>query len=568
MWKQVQKMFSNEEDYSRLNNPDETFTSFFRTPVHLAVMSGDTKFATKILSQKPDLAFKRDSNGFTPLHLASVRTNLPMVKLLLKANPGACIVQDEGGRTPLHLAALKNRVEIMKLLIEEGLPEAIHLKNHRNGETILHFCVKNNTKLKTLKLLTAYLDHAHAPPPFLNSVSINSTDNDGNTILHLATEMGNIKITNYLLLNSRVRIDINVVNNKGLKALNLLPQDKRNDLEFGFYDYHVRHHKNKSETWSENGYHEGLKDRVNALMVVATLIAGIAFQAAMNPPGGVWQDDSKISSSTDPVTFSYYLQHMFGSSVSGGLDSYIDIYLKYTSVDGGGQGRDNSCIKDFVNDLINIWITGYNVLMSKGLILEDFSFTDAVSNYNNSGNSSFPYLMRYAGNPILAYTWPGHYVIYMVTNAVAFFVSLTLISLVICGFMMERSITQVRILVVLMCISIGCIAFGYLSILVAMMPDFYIGLYRVYFVLLIFFGVCCLLGLLRFLVWTAWKIVKLRKVTRHHHIGVINYVKALFFTMGASAAGKLILLIVCYVVFRFAGYAYYGGWSHINSFLF
>ncbi|KAI3956026.1 hypothetical protein MKW92_031148 [Papaver armeniacum] len=534
MWKQVQKMFSNEVDYSRLNNPDETFTSFFRTPVHLAVMSGDTKFATKILSQKPDLAFKRDSNGFTPLHLASVRTNLPMVKLLLKANPGACIVQDEGGRTPLHLAALKNRVEIMKLLIEEGLPEAIHLKNHRNGETILHFCVKNNTKLKTLKLLTAYLDHA--PPPYLNSVSINSTDNDGNTILHLATEMGML---------SRVRIDINVVNNKGFKALNLLPQDKRNDLEFGFYDYHVCHHKNKSETSSENGYHEGLKDRVNALMVVATLIAGIAFQAAMNPPGGVWQDDSKISSSTDPP----YLQHMFGSSVSGGLDSYIDIYLKYTSVDGGGQGRDNSCIKDF-----------------------DFSFTDAVSNYNKSGNSgsggSFPYLMRYAGNPILAYTWPGHYVIYMVTNAVAFFVSLTLISLVICGFMMERSITQVRILVVLMCISIGCIAFGYLSILVAMMPDFYIGLYRVYFVLLVFFGVCCLLGLLRFLVWTAWKIVKLRKVTRHHHIGVINYVKALFFTMGASAAGKLILLIVCYVVFRFAGYAYYGGWSHINSFLF
>ncbi|XP_026400355.1 ankyrin repeat-containing protein BDA1-like [Papaver somniferum] len=191
MWKQLQKMFANEED-SRLNNLDETFTSFCRTPLHIAVISSDIKFATNILLKKPDLALKVDTQGFTPLHLASVRTSTQMVRLLLKARPGACIVQDQDGRTPLHLAAMKNRVKIMKVLMEEGLPEAIHLKNDQNDETILHFCVKTNTNLKTLKLLADYL--VPAQPPHPDSISINSTDNNDNTILHLAAEMGNMKV--------------------------------------------------------------------------------------------------------------------------------------------------------------------------------------------------------------------------------------------------------------------------------------------------------------------------------------------------------------------------------------
>ncbi|KAI3833054.1 hypothetical protein MKX03_021332 [Papaver bracteatum] len=179
---------------SRLDNLDELFTSFCRTPLHIAVMSGDTEFATKILSTKPDLALKEDAQGFTPLHYASVRTNLEMVKLLLRAGTtDACIVQDKDGRTPLHLAAMKDRVEIMKLLMEER-PDAIHLKNQHSGETILHFCVKSNSNLKTLELLVNNLALAPLPKQNPNPISINSSDNDGNTILHLDVEMGNMKV--------------------------------------------------------------------------------------------------------------------------------------------------------------------------------------------------------------------------------------------------------------------------------------------------------------------------------------------------------------------------------------
>ncbi|KAI3899022.1 hypothetical protein MKW92_017744 [Papaver armeniacum] len=278
---------------SRLNNLDETFTSFCRTPLHIAVMCCDIEFSRLILSVRPDLALKEDRQGFTPLHLASARKNLDMVKLLLKVKPDACMVQDKDGKTPLHLAAMKDRVEIMKLLLEER-PQAIHLKNNQNGETILHFCVKSNTNLTTLKLLVDRLVLPQTTYPY--PISIDSKDNDGNTVLHLVAEMGKIKIVNYLLQSNNIRIDIDATNNKGLKALSLLSQVDRNDLEIGFHNYYGQTKKLKDEKLCEKEDRKQVKrkspkkgdhkERVDALLVVATLIAGIAFQAMLNPPGG------------------------------------------------------------------------------------------------------------------------------------------------------------------------------------------------------------------------------------------------------------------------------------------
>ncbi|KAI3833056.1 hypothetical protein MKX03_021334 [Papaver bracteatum] len=512
-------------------------------------MSGDIKFVTKILSKRPDLALKQDAQGLTPLHLASVRKSPQMVDLLLRVGTAACIVQGRDGRTPLHLAAMNNRVGNIELLMERGLPEAIHLKNDQNGETILHFCVRSNSSLETVELLVNKLLRLPLPGQNPNPISINSTDYDGNTILHLAAEIGNMEITNFLLLNSDIRVDIDVVNQKGHRALNMLSQAERNDLESGSYDYYVRHKTRKGKTLSKNGdENEGLKERVNALIVVATLIAGIAFQAAMNPPGGVWQDDSIVNSSTDPVKFAYYLDHMFDSFLPDSWDTYIVKKLegleRFNQSNGGGKGRNYSNIEHFVMDLMDIIYSDiYYEMIAEGLILEDFEFITSNNEKrdNSSRGSFFPYLIRYAGNPILAYTSPDHYLIYMITNSVAFFGSLTIIFLVICGFVNETSLTQVRILVVLMCISIVCIAFGYFFIFEAMVPEFYTGVSAILgFGLFVFCGVCCLVGAGLFFWTLKWKIVKLRKRTRHHHIGVINYLKALFYGMDASATGKLV----------------------------
>ncbi|KAI3978325.1 hypothetical protein MKX01_013123 [Papaver californicum] len=74
---------------SRLDNLDELSNGFCRTPLHIAVLSGDKRFARNILSLRPDLALEEDRRGWTSLHLASARASLKMVKLLLR--PSLCL---------------------------------------------------------------------------------------------------------------------------------------------------------------------------------------------------------------------------------------------------------------------------------------------------------------------------------------------------------------------------------------------------------------------------------------------------------------------------------------------
>ncbi|KAI3888100.1 hypothetical protein MKW92_001945, partial [Papaver armeniacum] len=201
-----------------------------------------------------------------------------MVKLLLKAKPDACMVKDEAERTPLHLAAMNDRVEIMEVLMEKKL-QGIHIKNDQNGDTILHFCVKSNTNTKPLRLLVKKLVLLpQNPNPNSTSITSGDKNNDDKTILQLAADLGKIEMIQYLLESIDIKFETNDVN----QALSTLSLADRDNLETRFLK--CLGHGNKKKTLSKNGNeHEGMKDRTNTLMVVATLIAGIAFQAAMNP---------------------------------------------------------------------------------------------------------------------------------------------------------------------------------------------------------------------------------------------------------------------------------------------
>ncbi|XP_076885617.1 uncharacterized protein LOC143535171 [Bidens hawaiensis] len=203
------------------------------------------------------------------------------------------LARDRDEMNPLHLAAVKGRCEVVKVLVQ-AQPHAA--RDMVQQETILHLCVKYN-QLEVLKILVETVgDHEF----------VNAKDADGNTILHLAVADKQIETINFLRPNTPIEVNASNTNGETLmdifakgprdekdqqiiqaliqarvvdadheSLLEQIPQKSGRKMVFGY--------KKKSADW--------LDKKRNSLMVVASLIATMAFQAAMNPPGGVWQDD-------------------------------------------------------------------------------------------------------------------------------------------------------------------------------------------------------------------------------------------------------------------------------------
>ncbi|KAL7001819.1 hypothetical protein U1Q18_002967 [Sarracenia purpurea var. burkii] len=285
------------------------------SPLHVVALLGHLHFTRELLNRNPDLAGALNSGGATPLHAASAKGYVGIVKELMSVNPDACFVLDHDGMSPLHLAAIKGRVGVLTELVRVKPEGALVLT--RGGETCLHLCVKHS-RLEALKLLVQSLK---------NDGFLNWKDGDGNTILHLAVAKKHLEIIKYLLFTTAIEVDTR--NMKGLTALDVLSQSPRDlrDMEIkeclqgsgvvttlnntelsniGNPDIAqvpsiITKHKNKKIEKPEKHKHtDWLGRKRSALMVVASLIATVAFQAAISPPGSVWQDDAPADSQGNP----------------------------------------------------------------------------------------------------------------------------------------------------------------------------------------------------------------------------------------------------------------------------
>ncbi|KAK6248920.1 hypothetical protein QUC31_020485 [Theobroma cacao] len=316
------------------------------TPLHVAAMLGHTDFVKEIIHRKPEFTRELDSRGSSALHLASAKGYVEIVKALLFVNPDICLARDIEERNPLHLAAMKGQVDVLK--------ELIHARPHAAqvtvawGQSILHLCVKYG-QFECLKLLIEVMD---------DNEIVSAKDDYGMTILHLAVAYKQIETVKFLLFNTSV--EVNALNANGFTAMDVLAQSNRGlkdfDIAESLRDAGALRAAEISYTGPRIGglrtkatppiaqipvtppsqeyvqkatnNEDWLTRKRDALMVVASLNATMAFQAALTPPGGLWQDDltgtSQGNNDTQP--------HEAGTSIIADKNqSYYSQYLSYNT---------------------------------------------------------------------------------------------------------------------------------------------------------------------------------------------------------------------------------------------
>lgn len=238
------------------------------TPLHVATMNGHLELVKEILRRNRRLAEELDAHQSSPVHVASSEGHLEIVRELLEAAPAMCFSLDYHGRNPIHVAAVKGQVEILKELVAKQ-PIAAREKTDR-GLTVLHLCIKYQ-----------HLDAFLKVEPHLSDL-IDCKDQDGNNVLHMAARYNQLKIVEYLVRGKK--IDVHVRNAQGQTARKML-----NQTSISSYDSSILamlKPKATKETW--------LTNQRDAIMVVAILMATMAFQAGVTPPGGVLQEKQTV----------------------------------------------------------------------------------------------------------------------------------------------------------------------------------------------------------------------------------------------------------------------------------
>ncbi|XP_052211294.1 ankyrin repeat-containing protein BDA1-like [Diospyros lotus] len=250
------------------------------SPLHLAASRGNAEFVRLLLQTNSELAGALDSRQRSPLHLAAANGFLDTVRELVNVSPEMCRSRDRDGANPLHLAAMKGKVEVLDELVWK-CPHAA-LARLDGGATVLHLCVMHD-QLNALALLLHRITCLQL---------VNAKDDNGNTILHLAVMYKRFEIVRHMVKESK--IDVNATNSSGHTAMDILSLAKSSDrgpdkLILDMEEFLTESKAKKGKSLAQEDWVTKKRD---ALMVVASLIATMAFQAGVNPPGAVWQEDN------------------------------------------------------------------------------------------------------------------------------------------------------------------------------------------------------------------------------------------------------------------------------------
>lgn len=186
------------------------------TPLHrLGFSNTDPTIFEFFLTAGADVN-QKDAQGNTPFLNAASRNELVMIQLL-SSNVDDFNATNTDGQTALMLAVERNSTEVVEYLLKKG---GNALAKDTKGSTIAYYLVASYDSRKVdefdskLKLMQK------------KGVKMNTTQAEGNTLLHLAAKDNNLELLKRL---SEFDVDVNAKNEEGLTALHLAAMKAEND---------------------------------------------------------------------------------------------------------------------------------------------------------------------------------------------------------------------------------------------------------------------------------------------------------------------------------------------------
>ncbi|KAL2557821.1 Ankyrin repeat family protein [Forsythia ovata] len=280
-----------------------------KSPVFGAIL-GRNIDVLNLLWERDQSSFQlRSGNGKNPLHVAVCTEYMEGVNFLLNKHHYFAYQKDKRGFFPIHSASHKGLIDIIKVILHHR-PDTWELLATR-GQNILHIAARSG-KHKIVDFMLKM--------PELEKL-INEKDADGNTPLHLATIYGYPKLVHTLTRDERVILKL--LNNNLQTALDIAAEHMETEMasfqkrltwmalrvisaprsrqtkSIKSVNFRVGNQKEK-ESWN---------DKINVILLVATLVATVTFTAGFTIPGGYnnTNPDQGIATMLEKVKFQEFV---------------------------------------------------------------------------------------------------------------------------------------------------------------------------------------------------------------------------------------------------------------------